>query len=954
MKKIKQILAIVIILVFLSTLFGQEILHSKDHPYLEESSPFNPIQNQKQLDQEIMNNQFTIDALKKSEASTFNREFQFNDNFNESVNSLTIDNCDDWALNSSFQFSDLRSEKINNGNAESEDVLWTDYIPSHYTGNVTRESTPPNGKVISDNYSWYFDVVSNDHTTIVGFDDPIDVYSDSVIFSFSYSLLRNNLGSSYDSNLCIRLFFQFDLYIFIWFDGNPGVLSNVTGPGGYADLIVNEASFDGEVHEYSLNITALGLELFSQKPDQLRSFAIETWGEIPYEMEFIMDDISLTDAVSPSNINLAVNSQQIFGNLGSGTISLYNQPSSQINYLIQYASTELIYYNCNNFIVGTGVCSSNRYIEFNNWNEILWIETSNESYTTPLGINNITLSISVSNDWIVDQILVDDIGTSYLSKAENSTHQQIIFSCLLYNHVEFRFISDNLVDNMILSDYDITHNEILNVVIESRIYQDLVDIYVIDAEENTIYSNTNFSDINGDAIFSNINFNSDLPRGSYKVIIWWKTLDEAGIGELSFNLTSIPTIITPSQNQIAINYKQNFVIEIDYLDLELSDSIDFATVEYSWDYGIGSLQQNPQMKYDTNVLNDEAVPGLYLLSVQASKNNYATALIVIEVTVVFTDFSMMLYTPETGIPSETLSINAYVEDNISSPISDMEIKFNVNNNSYLETWTNSTGFATMLYYISPIYQFNTLNITSYVIINEIEFLQTSKSINVELSIIPREANQGNPNHFNSDDNESAYFIFSINYPSTGTNWYVNIPSEFDPITAIIMTQTINITAYISPINIITWTRDVSNISADFDVLILEIAKPIPIYKVETIKSEIIIELTINIDSLPYNGLIIYFERNNDWLNYAEWELYQNDIIITEESELEITNDYFKFKIFSSGNTSSIKYQLKGIRRNIIQMDSTTIILGVGTIALTIVSTVLLFKKKSAVSLDVQL
>ncbi|MHA1121383.1 MAG: hypothetical protein ACTSPC_01050, partial [Candidatus Heimdallarchaeota archaeon] len=239
-------------------------------------------------------------------------------------------------------------------------------------------------------------------------------------------------------------------------------------------------------------------------------------------------------------------------------------------------------------------------------------------------------------------------------------------------------------------------------------------------------------------------------------------------------------------------------------------------------------------------------------------------------------------------------------------------------------------------------------------IDEIEFLQTSKSINIELSDIPRQANLGNSNHFNSNNNETTYFVFNIDYPSVGTNWYINIQSEYDPISAIIMTQSANITANITPIDIITWTRDVSNISVEFDILLLETRKPIPTYKVVTIKSEIIIEISLNINNLLYDGLEITLERKNDWLNYAEWELYQNDIIITEESELEVTDNYFKFKIYSLGNSSSIIYHLRGSRSNLIQMDSTTIILGIGTIALTIISTVLLFKKKSAVSLDVQL
>ena len=954
MKKIKQILAIVTILVFLSTSYNLEVKKDVIDNKFIDSSPDNPIQNQKKVNQEILDSSLSTNSWNQAIESSFNREFQFNNNFNETVDTLIIDECGDWALNSTFQFSDLRSEKILNGNAETEDILWIDYIPSNYNGNVTRESTPPSGDVINGNYSWYFDVVSNDHTTIVGFDDPIDVYSDSVILSFSYSLLRNNLGSSYDSNICIRLFFQFDLYIFIWFDGNPGVLSNVTGPGGYADLIINESDFNGENHEYSLNVTALGLELFNQKPDQLRSFAVETWGEIPYEMEFILDDISLTDEVAPSNINLEINSQQVTGSVGSGIVSIFNQPNTQIEYLILYSSSEYIYFDCSYLIIGLGKCISERTSQFNNWDEILWIETSNESFSVPLGINDIKLSISIPNYWLVDQILVDDIETNYNSYFENSTHQKIIFSSLIYNHIEFHFISDNLVDNMILSSYQITHNEDLDVIIESRIYQKTIEINILDIDENIVYSNINTSDISGEVIFSNINFNSSLSRDTYIVIVFWKMFESAGIGVLNFEITTIPTLIIPTQNKITINYKQNFNIEIDYLDLEISDSIDFAIVEYNWDYGTNYLQQNLQKKYDTTVQNDEVSPGNYLLYIQASRNNYATAHAIIEVTVVFTDFNLFLYTPVVGVPGETLTINALVEDNLSQPVSNMEIKFAVNNNSYLETWTNSSGFASMLYYISPIYQFNSLNITSFVIIDEIEFLEVTSGITIELGTILREANLGNPNHFNSISNETTYFVFDIDYPSIGTNWYVSIPQEYNPISAAIMTQSANITATVTPVDIITWTRDVSNISADLDILILEIEKPIPTYRVETKKSEIIIEITLNINYLSYDGLEIYFKRDSEWTNYADWELYQNDVIITEDSELEIMNDYFRFKIYTTEQTDSIKYQLKGIRNNIIQLDSTTIILGVGTIMLTVISTILLFKKKSAVSLDVQL
>jgi len=274
------------------------------------------------LDQSISSPSVT--SLEKNEkiltSSSIERSFLLNNTISNEINSLSINNCEDWDVNGEFLFDNLRSEKITNGDAESLETLWTDFIPSHYDGNVTAESSPNQGDVISGNSSWYFDIKSEDHTTIVGFDESIDLEGNSVIFSLSYSLQSNSLSTSFDSNICIRLFFQFDVYIFIWFNGNPNVLSNVTGPGGYADLLVNNSSFDGEVNNYSLNITELGLELFYQEPDQLRSLAVQTWGEESYQMEFMIDNLSLTDEISPNSISLAVNSNLVVGSLGTGYV----------------------------------------------------------------------------------------------------------------------------------------------------------------------------------------------------------------------------------------------------------------------------------------------------------------------------------------------------------------------------------------------------------------------------------------------------------------------------------------------------------------------------------------------------------------------------------------------------------------------------------------------------------
>ncbi|MHA1211162.1 MAG: hypothetical protein ACTSSH_01760, partial [Candidatus Heimdallarchaeota archaeon] len=116
--------------------------------------------------------------------------------------------------------------------------------------------------------------------------------------------------------------------------------------------MVNQASFDGVTHEYSLNVTDLGLDLFSQEPDQLRSLAIQTWGELPYQMEFLLDDISLTDAVSPSDISLVVNSHPVIGNIGEGLIVFNENPTTSINYNIDYSYFEKVLWNYNYELIG--------------------------------------------------------------------------------------------------------------------------------------------------------------------------------------------------------------------------------------------------------------------------------------------------------------------------------------------------------------------------------------------------------------------------------------------------------------------------------------------------------------------------------------------------------------------------------------------------------------------------
>ncbi|MGC9777996.1 MAG: hypothetical protein HZR80_01985 [Candidatus Heimdallarchaeota archaeon] len=889
------------------------------------------------------------------ENSTIERSFHNNNSINETSNLVSIDNCDDWSLDSNFNFTNIREEKITNGDAETTETLWTDYIPSHYDGNVTRESNPPSGEVINGNNSWYFDIISDDHTTIVGFDDPINVSSNSVVFSFSYSLLRNNLDTSYDSNICIRLFFQFDIYIFIWFDGNLGVLSNVTGPGGYADLLVNEATFDGAIHEYMLNVTALGLELFNQEPDQLRSLAIQTWGEIQFDMEFIMDDISLTDQVSPLSVGMQINSIPVIGTEGFGFIQLSDNPAPQVDYLIQFTTQDTILWDCSYTIIGSGKSNSQRLLGFRTWDEVLWRETINDTILLPLGLNNITITKWIPTDWIIDQVLVNELSQSYSISETNSTHKNVQFYSSSISEIEYRLISTNLMDNIILSDYQITHDDSFSIYVESRIYSELIDLYILSPQEDIVFFTSNISESNGNIVYSDIKLSSDLSRGNYTIIAIWESSDEAGISTIEIELTSISTNTMPTESNITINYQQNFIIEIDYINLEDNSSIDQAQVSYSWDLGSGILLQKPNKKYSTEIIDCDADPNVYTLNIICSKNGYATSMLEINITVVFRDFALLIISPEIVIPGEVVTINAFVEDNLSSPVPNLEVQVEINDELYIKTWTNDSGYALAVYYISPIYSFSTLNISCSIIFDDIEYLSSEKNISINLFEAPRAVNLGSPNHLTSiRDNESVYFSFQINYPSIGKSWYIDIPVGFKPISALVVSNENNISATISPFGVITWTKEIINSSIDYDILLIEIEKPHPVYSFKPLNSELIIEITIDVNQVPYNGLEIVIHRDSDWSIYDNWNLYLNNAIVTEECNLVIEDELFTFKVYSTSEIDSITYQLKGTNQGIVQIEPSTIILGIGIAILTVTSTILLFKKKSDVSLDVQL
>ncbi|MBN1328553.1 MAG: hypothetical protein JXA54_03675 [Candidatus Heimdallarchaeota archaeon] len=955
MKKTKLILASFQIFLVIFSIFPLKLMD------LGESTPLKNNYNKitSNTDYNILPN-FPIastdsNTWNKVDNSNIINQFQISDSFNEKQTHFEINNANDWSIKNDFHFSNVREEKILNGDAESSDTLWTDYLPSNYEGNVTRVYNPPSGEVLTGNYSWYFDIQTNDHPTIVGFDNPINVSSNSVIFSFSYSLLRNNLGSSYDSNICIRLFFQFDIYIFIWFKGNTAILSNVTGPGGYADLLINQASFDGTKNEYLLNVTALGLELFNQTPDQLRSLAIQTWGEIPYQMEFMLDDISLTEKINPMEIGLEVNGNLITGEEGLGSVTFIEGYSSNINYNIGFFTTKKILWDCNYTLTGTNKKNTERFCNFENWTQIRWVELFNESYLVPSGVSNINTYKWIPKEWTFNFAKVDNIATSFIIDDTNLTHQRIKITTMIFEKLEFQYFSENYIDNLILSDYEITHNDIFSISLESRIYNKEIHLYIINSINEIVYTNINLTNSYGDASFSNIELSSELAKGSYSIIMFWYLCEHIGIGQKNLEITTFPTKIEAINDFIVINFNQIFTINVIFLNLEENQTINFAKIEYNWDYGFGQLQQDPITKYYyTNIDSNGINPGIYLIEIVASKQDYANAICYIEIKIIFSEINLSLMAPNEVIPGEIIPITASIIDNNSNPIPSMGLRFKINAVLYLDSWTNNSGSITILYPLSPVYQFSTLNISCAIIINNIEFLTETISIVINLFDLPRIVSLNEPNQtYYFDTNETTSFSFQIQYPSIGSHWYVNIPTNYLPIRAVVQTSTNNFTANISP-GYISWVREIEETQFNTDILIIEISKPKPVYEVNLYKNSIVIDLHFQTNMIPFNGVQVLFLLETEWLKFDKWNLYFNNIDVSNQCELEFLNNQLYFKIFSSDQITLLNYQLKGSKTALIQISSSTIILGIGTLILTIVSTILLRKKKTNLSLDIQM
>ncbi|NHJ41042.1 MAG: hypothetical protein FK731_13505 [Asgard group archaeon] len=383
------------------------------------------------------------------------------------------------------------------------------------------------------------------------------------------------------------------------------------------------------------------------------------------------------------------------------------------------------------------------------------------------------------------------------------------------------------------------------------------------------------------------------------------------------------------------------------------ETIDFANVEYIWLFGSDILQQNINELYSIEVDNTEAIPGNYYLFITGSKDGYATANVIIEIEIVFTDYNITLYVPDNALPGDFLTLYSQVIDNFSLPVFNIEVRFEVNNELLSDTWTNLTGYAKITYQISPIYQLDNLNVSCSIVINEIPLIQVEKTIKIEISEIPQEAQINSlVQNFLKETNETLFFNFTIIYPSFGKNWYISIPTGFNPIAVSIITETDVILAEIVD-NIIVWRREINTTISTNDILEIETLRPQITTIPESKNNEISITITVHTNYIPYKNLKIQITRNQDWQVFNQWNLYLNEELVTEKHGLLVTSDYIIFQLNNTQQAAYLVFQLIGTKSSLIQISTSTVILGTGTLILTICSIILLLKKKSDISLDIQ-
>jgi hypothetical protein len=667
----------------------------------------------------------------------------------------------------------------------------------------------------------------------------------------------------------------------------------------------------------------------------------------------MIDDLSLTDLVSPSDISMKVNSKQITGGIGWGTVDFSSICSPQAIFTITHTSSEKIFWNCDYKITGSGSTTTKIASFFYDWDTVIWNETSAINYLVPYQVQSITAIQYIPLSWTISEVLANSFSIDFTLLSYNSSHNKLSFSIdTNQNSIQIKSFSHNLMNSVLLSPSIISHNDLLEISIESELSNKLLFVEIWDYNYDSCYiQNSTLTNLGGSAVLYQ-KLDNEMPRSSYIVNVYWISNSNAGFGKVSFEISTYPTEIVAENQQIDINYQEAFSIEIDYINLESNMTIDFATVLYDWDFGSGYLSQIELGNYSSQVNTQTAVPGTYLLTIHAQKNGYAQAFYLITINISLNAINLLLTAPDSAIPSDIITLKSRLINNDSEPITNCSICFIVNNGvQFYYANTNASGYATVSHIIPFDYAYDTINVSCSCNIGELEINSNKEIITIEIYDLERSVNLGPAEHIDSRD-ELSWFAFNIAYPSIGEKWKVEIPNGFNPISGNVVTETNNVSIIISPTGFIFWERIVPSTQI-VDQLVLVLEYPARNFNTQVSSTTIAIEVSVYVANVPYNGLEIIVDQQDDWKYFNNWELYQNGTKVTKDCQLDVSSSYIRFKIYSTTQAVLLQFEIRGIRESLVEIAPTTILLGVGIVALTTVSTFLLFKKRSKASLEIQ-
>jgi hypothetical protein len=919
-------------------------------------------------DNAIKIDDFSASNTKESSKNTFHqytgyenqskmaRRFSYSDSFTNTDSAVTFANYQDWQTHTSLHFSNLRTDIFANGDAEESDIFWDEYYPESFEDDLIRTNSSGEHPVLGGDHSWLNNITGNHSYAIAGISDlDEELVGESVIFSLKYSLYENTLDPGQYSYICLRLYFQFDIEIYIWFDGNPGALTNVTGPGGFAALFLTN-SFDQGIHSYSLNVTDLGLQLFNQKPDKLRNFAIETYAHEPYHIEYLLDDISLTDKVFPSDVNLKVNSELVTDDsIGHGNIQLFFDHENSFSFNIQSTTSYQLYWNCNYDVFAQEQFYINRAPSLGPTNQILWSEETNLSCYFPEEIDNFWLEKWIPKNSSIISILYNDEPNAFEQFDQNNTWKALRITIPPNNgNLAIQLCLDNLIQDLDIIDQVLSHDDSLEFEITSNIPNSELSFLITTNQEEFLSERFN-TDSQGKAVFFGDIFTNTMQQGNYSLIVFWFSNYSGGIIESSFQLISKPALLQSATENIIVNYQESINLIINYINLETDETIDDATIAIFSPFCNTTLFQETSDGLYRETINTITLPGNYSILANASKEGYATHSIIIQVTILPSTTTCIITTPLSVIPGEMIPITIEVTNNDSIPIRNATSIIYINEEQIAQKITNNSGFVSTAYFLTKSYAYHNLNVSCEILIGEEINIKRAQTIDVQLFEIERTVELGPPTQSvqNLQYNE-VIFSFEIIYPSIGEKWRAKIPSNYNPKTAYFSNGNDNISLVVTSSNTIIWDRKIQTLEDINDFLLLVIPTPEPYYNFKITKRELKINITLETSKIPFKNLSISIPKDKEWNNFEDWQLLHNGNLITESNKFQNNDDNLTFFYDFSINDNLVSFQLMGTRRSLISFSPSVILFGVGLLILTIISTILVIKKRSHVSLDIQI